>query len=262
MRRRSSRLCGVRDDALEHAAGKLAADHGGHSKHVTRRRDRAARDVRAAHPGRCRECRSSQWAAPARLRPRAAPAGRAPRSDRRTSSTKNGLPSVLSSRSCCNSVERRVAPRSEQPIAAALRCARLWTSVSCVPKAPCAERQRVSAAVRRAQQDPFGRQALGHHREEFARRLIHPVQVFEHDDERAAPGRRHGEIGRSPRRCPRGEASGRAARASESPASIDSSDRRNGTEGRKASPNGAVVRSIRSPITSSESPGLERRTRA
>ena len=50
--------------------------------------------------------------------------------------------------------------------------------------------QRVTRAVGRAQQNPARPQALGHHRQEFARRLIHPVQVLEHDDERAGFGRR------------------------------------------------------------------------
>ena len=49
---------------------------------------------------------------------------------------------------------------------------------------PWREWQRVSGPVCRAQQDPARHQGLGHRRQELARCLIHPVQVFEHDDHR------------------------------------------------------------------------------
>jgi hypothetical protein len=42
--------------------------------------------------------------------------------------------------------------------------------------------------MRRAEQDPSRRQALGHHREEFAGGLIDPVQIFEDDDQRTNLG--------------------------------------------------------------------------
>ena len=50
------------------------------------------------------------------------------------------------------------------------------------------QRQHVPAAVGHTQQNPIGYQALSHHREKFARRLIHPVQILENDDERVRFG--------------------------------------------------------------------------
>ena len=144
-------------------------------------------------------------------------------------------------------------PRSEQPIRP-LSERETLASVSCVPNAPCAERQRVSGPVCRAQQNASGRQALGHHRQKFARRLIHPVQVFEHDDDRPRLG---GGVQEPADGLEDARAQQlRVERRERAVARIDRQQRsKERTDGRKASPNAAVARSIRSPITSSESPG-------